>query len=669
MEWTYKFFRKSIQTKYCFRKNIKLAILISIIFSFYSYSQTILQNFKWEYPNEVNISDTTAGKVILLKNSIFEYTYENNLFIEYNLFHNVEKIFSDLEIEKNNKKFINTNTNSNIIDAGIRILKSNGDTILMDKSKILKAIDEKTGEQYFYFAVEGLSKGDIIDYYYIIKKSPSFTGNYELFQDQYPILTYKFELYSPENLIFKFKLLNDTSQIFKDTTFTNKNHWILVKNNIPPIINAVNFPAFLYTKKILFKLDENKTTGTKDIISYDKAASTIYRSIYNNITRKEQKVIKKIVKKIGILDSMTQEQKIFEIENYLKNNYNIIDISDNEYENLYKIYKNNIANNHGITKLFANLFNYYNINHNLVITSNRTKFKFDPEFESYLFLNQYLFYFPETKKYLIPDKFAFRYGLIPFEFTDNYGLFISRIKLYNVTTYFNQIKYIEPLSFEESAHNLNITATINNECNKIDIELIQENKGYYSVYLQPYLGLLKKEDQEKIAHQIIKNLFGDININEWNFKNIEPETIGLKPLILEAKFSSTLLLENAGNNIIFKVGQLIGPQIELYKETERTAPVYDDYKRSFNRILKIKIPSGYEIKNLEELNIDKSYEKNNKKILSFKSTYSLNNNLLTVNIEEFYDSLYLEPIEFDKYREIINTAADFNKIILILEKI
>lgn len=533
----------------------------------------------------------------------------------------------------------------------------------------MKAIDEKTGEQYFYFAVEGLSKGDIIDYYYIIKKLPSFTGNYELFQEEYPIISYKFELYSPSNLLFKFKILNDSSRIIKDSIFTDKNHWIFVKENIPPILSAPNFPVFLYLKKILFKLEENSLTGNKDIISYDKAAATIYRNIYQNLNSKERKVIKKVAKKIGSLDTLTFDKKIFRIENYLKNNFNIIDVSDNDYENLHKIHKHNVANSHGITKLFANLFDYYNIPHELVITSNRTKFKFDPEFESYLFLNQYLFYFPESKKYLIPDKYAFRYGLIPFENTDNYGLFISKININNINTFYKQIKYIEPLDFDKSAHNLYISAIINDDCNKINIDLIQENKGYYAVFLQPYLGLLKKEEQEKIANQIIKTLLGETEINEWKFKNIEIEKVGEKPLILEVKCTNSWLLENAGKNIIFKVGQLIGPQIELYKEENRTIPVYDDYKRSFNRELKIKFPSGYIIKNLEELSINKYYEKENKKILMFKSEYEIENNLLTIKIEEYYDTLYLEPHEFNKYREIINTAADFNKIILILEKI
>ena len=642
---------------------------IIFLFSFHLiHSQILLKNFKWENP-AINITDTTTGKVIIFKNTVIEFTFENDLFVEYNLLHQVEKIFSDLEIERNNKKFINTSSNSNIIDAGIRILKPTGDTINIDKSKILEAKDEKTGEKYFYFAVEGLSKGDIIDYYYIIKKNPSFSGNYELFQDEYPIISYKFDLYSPNNLIFKFKILNDSAQIIKDTTFTNKNHWIFVKKNIPPIHTATNFPVFLYTKKILFNLDENCLTNTKDIISYDKAALTLYRSIYQNISKSDRKVIGKIAKNIGNLDNLPLEKKIYKIENYLKNNFNIIELSEDEYENLTKIYKYNVANNHGITKLFANIFDYFNINHELVITSNRTKFKFDPEFQSYLFLNQYLFYFPETNKYLIPDKYAYRYGLIPYENTDNYGLFISRIKINNVKTYFSHIKYIKPIDFDKSAHNLYIKTIINDDCSKAELEVIQENKGYYAVFLQPYIGLLKKEDQEKVANQILKNLLGDININSWNFKNIETEIIGEKPLILEASCTTSSLLENAGNNVIFKVGQLIGPQIEMYKEENRTLPVYDEYKRSFYRELRIKIPSGYEIKNLENLNIDKSYEKNNKKVLLFQSKYNLNDNILTINIQEYYDILFLEPYEFEKYKEIINTAADFNKIVLILEKI
>jgi hypothetical protein len=46
----------------------------------------------------------------------------------------------------------------------------------------------------------------------------------------------------------------------------------------------------------------------------------------------------------------------------------------------------------------------------------------------------------------------------------------------------------------------------------------------------------------------------------------------------------------------------------------------------------------------------------------------LEGNLLTVNIDEFYKQV-LQPLAiYDTFQKIINAAADFNKVTLLLEK-
>ena len=79
----------------------------------------------------------------------------------------------------------------------------------------------------------------------------------------------------------------------------------------------------------------------------------------------------------------------------------------------------------------------------LVITCDRTEIKFDVEYESFNFLDDYIIYLPELDAYLDPtDRFA-TVGLINWEHTNNHGLFISELNLAGVSSGIGEIKYID----------------------------------------------------------------------------------------------------------------------------------------------------------------------------------------------------------------------------------
>jgi hypothetical protein len=59
---------------------------------------------------------------------------------------------------------------------------------------------------------------------------------------------------------------------------------------------------------------------------------------------------------------------------------------------------------------------------------------------------------------------------------------------------------------------------------------------------------------------------------------------------------------------------------------------------------------------------------NQNPIMGFVSNYKLEGNLLTINIDEYYKQV-LQPLDiFPTFQKIINAAADFNKVTLLLEK-
>jgi hypothetical protein len=78
------------------------------------------------------------------------------------------------------------------------------------------------------------------------------------------------------------------------------------------------------------------------------------------------------------------------------------------------------------------------------------------------------------------------------------------------------------------------------------------------------------------------------------------------------------------------------------------------------------VPEGYTLKNLETLAMD-IQSSQEEPLMGFVSTYTYKNNLLEIDIKEWYE-LGDYPVEmFDVYRRIVNAAADFNKKYVVLE--
>lgn len=55
--------------------------------------------------------------------------------------------------------------------------------------------------------------------------------------------------------------------------------------------------------------------------------------------------------------------------------------------------------------------------------------------------------------------------------------------------------------------------------------------------------------------------------------------------------------------------------------------------------------------------------------MHFKSYFEMEGNVLKVTADEYYQKNYVPVEEFENYRKVINSAADFNEITLILEPI
>ena len=80
------------------------------------------------------------------------------------------------------------------------------------------------------------------------------------------------------------------------------------------------------------------------------------------------------------------------------------------------------------------------------------------------------------------------------------------------------------------------------------------------------------------------------------------------------------------------------------------------------------MPEGYTIKNPEELTINHTFNENGASTMGFVSSYKLDKNELTIHVVEEYKQVFYPLSQYEDFKKIINAAADFNKIVLVLEK-
>ncbi len=651
----------------------KIIITIVFVIFFHSISaqnKLFFTSYNWETKPNYTVKDTVQAIVAVKHKYLTEFYFQENGLVEYFLEHKIIWLNSDEKIEDYNKVYLPYSSNSELQVNKARVISKNGTIIELDDSKILTAQDEETGEHYKFFAFEGITKGSFIEYFYVVKRYPRYTGNRILFQTDFDKYQVDFDLYAPKNLIFKFKTYNTENQVVLDTLTKDKLHWQLKLPHLKALSQEEQAAYNASKCAVIYKLDKNIASNTKDISSYGKVAQNIYAYYYPELNKKTITSIKKFISKITNKADLDEETLIRKIESYIKSNIYLTEDNSDNFKDLHQIINKKIASESGVLKLYTNIFKYLNIKHEIVITSNRQHLKFDKSFEANNFLTDFLIYFNKNKTYLSPTDKDSRYGYPPGYLTDNYGLFIKEIKVGNFTSGVGKIKYIKPIKAEASSDKMIIDVHFDeNDLNNVMVKLNKSMTGYYAMYFQPFTHLAKAEDIDKLLESFAKNINENITVTNKTMVNDNPELFGVKPFQMLIDFKTEALIEKAGRKYLFKVGELIGPQIQLYQEKKRILPLENEFKRSYYRTINITIPKGYKIANLDDINIDHKYIENGEELLMFKSFYEVNDEILTITADEHYKTNIIKSDIYEKYRTVINSAADFNKITLVLEPI
>lgn len=655
---------------------IKQYYMCTVLALFIALSTCIAQqaeylSYTWDPNPSYTISETDRDLDILgLKDyTIIEFGFENeDDFYQYTIIHKVLWLNSDDRIEQFNKIYLPYNSSAELLRSQARVIAANGTVQELDESKIFTATDESTDQTIKYYALEGIEKGGFIEYLYIIKKAPDFKGSYVRLQKDYKIIDSKLELFSPENLVFQMFSVNSDQEALSKEDVEGKQHLVMQKNDLPKLEEEELSATEAMKQAVIYKLVENTATGGTNFVSYKEISKNVFGYILSELGKSDKSKLSKFIKEANIKKNADEASKIRSLENHIKNTIYITENGGDQLSELAFVMENKAANGTGVIRLFANALQELEIPFEIVLTCDRSEMKFDKDIEAVSFLQDYLLYFPSTKKYLAPSKQESRYGYPPFEFTDNYGLFIQKVELGGLSSAVGKVKYIESPEASASLDEMNYKVTFNPEdLTEVQIDYDHAIGGYNASFIHPFMNLVSPENKEDFYTQFIKSMGDEVTIQSKEILNEAPENYGINPLRVKASLIGNGFMDKAGPKYLFKLGDLIGPQIEMYQEKARQLPVENLFRKTYVRRIQVVIPEGFTIKNLEDINISNRYTVDGKDIMNFISSYTQEGNVVTVTANEMYDKNILPVEQYEQYRTVINSAADFNKVTLILE--
>jgi hypothetical protein len=652
---------------------LKIALLIVIFgnsFSFYAQDFSF-KNFNWD--ENVTSVDIPAKykdekEVILDRDMRIEFVSDKGKATQYYLLHEKVYINSDDAVERNNKIYIPFGTNESVLTTKARVILKNGKVIVLDSGDIKVETDEERGMKYNYFAVNGLEKGAVIEKIFIIEEAPDVTGRSVKMQDEYPIAKNSFQLIYPNHLIFKTKSYNGLAEatITENKPDENRNTLTVAENDTPALENNEQYANWTSQLKTLrYKLDENLANGGRNLYNFKEFSTTLYERFHPVYTKKEQKAIDDFCS--GITKSTDEQEQIWNIEDKIKKTVNYGRYIDSQ-EGIQDILKTKQANQSDILRLYIAVFTKIGVENNLVLTSDRYKTPFDKDFESFENVSELLFYFPNIKKFLSPTEVQYRIPLFPNELGGINGLFIKEKTFAGMKVGIGDVGFIDIPGKDITHDVMDIAIDFSKDPENPTVTDKLQFGGYSAVNFQSAKDFISAEQYKTVLKDIAKSYTVDTEYTTLATENDGTENIGKKPFVLNVAFNGKDLVQKAGDNYLFSVGQTIGKQMELYQENKRVMPVEIDYPHSYTRTVKLIVPEGATVKNLEKFNMDFKCDINGETQARFASHFERKGNEITIENTEYYNVLHYPLEDFEAYRAVINAAADFNKIVIVISR-
>lgn len=649
-------------------KKIAPFMLLSTFIVTQLFAQEQYKKYTWEANPKIHelTAEEKEGNYISLKEKrIYDYGYESSGdLVVYETIHKIVHINNEKGVEAMNKIYIPYSKILEEMDLKARTITPGGKIIQLEQNAVKKVDNLENMGAFLIFAMEGVEKGSEIEYMYTNKKSPNIFFSVKM-QGEKIQKDVGIDIYSPVNLIFEAKGSNGFPDFSTDTTSKDKNHIYASIDKIAELDEEKY--AFYESNKMRFdvQLTYNTAKSKSRIYSWETAGVQFYSTLFQ-FTKPELKAINKLLSKLNIEKQKTDEGKILTLEQWMKTN--IGKKVSEEYHTIDKMLELKYGDDFNLQRFYVGAAQELKIPVEVVLTTNRENRKFDTKFPSYNSLQEYLLYFPTINKYVSASDYLSRLGYPPPNLTGDKGLFIKETAVGDMKTGVSKIKNIENRDEKASHNNIEASVEFDPVTFTPKVKYKQDFMGYSAYYMQASLPFLDDNARTQFLDQLAKFTGKETVVKSVKMSGDKSGDVMINPLVIESEIETPQFIESAGNKLLFKVGELIGPQEELYQDKKRQSDGEISYTHSFARKIQIKIPQGYKIKNPDAVNMEKKYMADGKAVSNFHAGYTMDGTQMNITIYEDYQALFYPKEKYEEWKAVINASADFNKVILILEK-
>lgn len=633
--------------------------------------------------------------VILLQSEKRDYKFEGNRNITmYSTIHRIVKVLDKHGIEDYNTITVPFVRNESRVDSvKARVILPNGTT------RDLKYEMLYIGSGGLFFALDGMEKNAEVEILVKYKSVSSLFGSV-FFQYDIPVMNTYFELNYPKEMVFNLKSYHGFPAGKEEMVHGHKQVKIF-QPEIPALEHEKYSFYDLYRMRLEYGFDHFISLGgyqSGDPYTYEKMAQEMYNRFYDKnmldkrlpnrtnigldktwLKESEKRSINKFLTTIGVRGPESDKEKIKKIEDGIKTEItNYWELAGTDAgDNLDSIIAKKSASPTGIVKLFAACFRTVGITHELGRVSDRREHLMDSKFINWAPLQDYVFYFPDFNSYLAPTEPYYRYPEIPYSMINNKGVFtrtnpeMGYVVGRNVTEGDAIIRKIAPNDDHFTNCNTVTEISVSKDLD-VTTDITRSYTGYHAADLRLAIARTPRERVKEMIQEEIELARRPEDLIRYSTSNESFNVVySNKPLVINAIVRTPYFVEKAGDRCLVNIGDAIGDKPALYDENERILPIDLNYPETKNYTITVNLPEGYKLADVNGVRryVEETDRDNGNTIAYFKSDYTINGNKLVVTVTESYPKIHYSVREYNDFRKILIAAADFNKSVIVLDKL
>ncbi|HYG20448.1 MAG TPA: DUF3857 domain-containing protein [Ohtaekwangia sp.] len=649
-------------------RSLWLALLL-VACRLYSFGQStgeaLYKSYNWEaLPaiHAVRDVDKSYPAVILKHHQIMEMKIIAGAPVTFSTEHKIVHVNNDAGIESYNKVAIPTQGRE-LVTLKVRSIAPDGKVTQFNNDNLKELSNVEGYGRFKIFAIEGVAVGGELEYLYTLRSGPQMYGR-EILQGDVPVMDSRLVICYPEKFVYTAKCYNGLPTPYEDEMDGRRRALTIESTNIPALKEEPYSAHQASLMRVDYKLESNGYMS--GMMSWENLSKSILNSLHD-MKGGEGEKLSRMLDALR-LDGKSNLDKVLSLEQYVKTNFTIKAGGDEAYDALRDVLAKRVGSEQGLAKVYLSCLAKLGIEAEVVMTTNRFRGRLDSFYSTPVSFSEILFYFPEFDKYLTPGVPFMRLGSPPDHIAGGNGLFVSyKAMPLKIVYKSHAIRNIEPLDYTHN--NLGVKATLR-FTGAMEPQVTQENfwQGYRAFESRGFYAYAPADKKDDFLNGATLSSMENFTILK---REIEGQDINLSAdpdnyFRVKTLYVAPSIVEKAGDDYLVSVGKLIGKQSELYQEKERRTDIAFSSISNYNHELIMEIPKGYSCTGLEAIATNAKLKVDNKVVMKFESVYEIKDNILIIKVQELYTALYLPKGEYNAFRSVVNSAADFNKLVVVL---